>query len=413
MAGSDNHSPRAVVRAGTANRRRLLQCVGASMIGGLAGCLGEGNEDVLKIGCVVPTSGALGNMGEGTINGVELAVDEFDGTVDGRSVEVVARNSETDPGVASPAANELIADEGIDVLVGGHSSAVGLALQEIAEREQIVYVSQASSQNLSGENCNRYTFSHHASSQQFAGAPLIGYEEGLFDSMFFLPADFEGGLEAANLVSTALEEAGCEIAGESPFPLGNDDFSAQISDVRDSDADCCYFISAGPDADNFLSQVDGADLTDDVDVFFSFIDVDMADGAGSELMEGIYGGTSFYWETDGEESFTESYREEFGHAPRWFAAAGYDSAMELLSAIETEGTDPDAVVNFLDGREFDWTRECEWRSCDHRSIKPIHLLEGKAPGEMSGEDDYFDVVGSMTGEEIMMPCEDTGCNMDS
>lgn len=393
------------------SRRQVLQSSAATLVvGGLAGCLGalDEDDDVVRIGAVIPLTGALA-FGEEMENGLELALDEHDGD---EEVELLVRDSETDPGTATPATNELIQEDGVDFIIGGVSSASALAIQETIDREQVPYISIASSEGLTGEACSQYAFAHHSSSTQFSGAPLLAYEEGIFDSMYFLPANFEGGLRAREAVANRITDRGANDMGQSEFPLGNDDYSAQISDARGSDADICYFISSGEDAIRFLSQAHSAGLHDDMDIMFSFIDIEIAASVDEEI-EGVYGGTSFYWEVDDGAAFTENYRETFGEVPPWWAATAYDSAREFLWAFEEEGsTDADAIVDRLRGNEFDWSRPCQWRECDHRSIKEMYLVEGRPVDEREEDDAYYEVLGSAGGEEIMRSCDDTGCEMD-
>ena len=389
------------------SRRQVLQSSAAATVAGLAGCLGEDDDDTVRIGAAIPLTGALA-FGEEIENGLEMAVDEYDGDAD---VELLVRDTETDPGVATPVTNELIQEENADFIIGGVSSASALAMQEVIDREEVPFIGLSSSNALTGESCSPYGFTHHASSTQFSGAPVEAYEQGLYESMFFLPADFEGGLTAMDAVSERIVDRGAENAGESSFPLGNDDYSAQVSSARASDADMCYFISSDQDAIRFLSQARSAGLHEDMDIMFSFIDIEIAASVGEDI-EGVYGGTSFYWNMDEGEEFTESYRDRFDEVPPWWAATGYDAGKEFLWALEAEGsTNADGIVDRLRGNEFNWSRPCQWRECDHRSIKNMYLVEGKPADERENEDDYYDVLGSTGDEEIMRTCAETGCEM--
>lgn len=96
----------------------------------------------IKIGVLYPITGTGAVYGVPAMFGHDMAVDELNaaGGMLGRQVVTVKRDTKLEPAAASAAAKELITKEGVEVLVGGLSSAVGLALSEVARQEGIVYV---------------------------------------------------------------------------------------------------------------------------------------------------------------------------------------------------------------------------------------------------------------------------------
>jgi branched-chain amino acid transport system substrate-binding protein len=96
----------------------------------------------IKIGVLYPIAGTGAVYGVPAMHGHDMAVDEVNaaGGILGRQVVTVKRDTKLKPASASAAAKELITKDGVDVLVGGLSSAVGLAISEVAKQEKIVYV---------------------------------------------------------------------------------------------------------------------------------------------------------------------------------------------------------------------------------------------------------------------------------
>ncbi|WP_336133654.1 ABC transporter substrate-binding protein [Natronomonas amylolytica] len=399
------------------DRRTVLKGLGASGAVSLAGCtnpLGQGSNEALKIGFVVPTSGPFASAGETMTQSLEMATSRVEEQVAGRPVETFVRDSGTEAGTAVPKTNELIQSEDIDILIGGFSSSVILALQDVAKREELLYLPVGGgATSITGEKCNKYTFAAHSNGYQFAGAPVAAYENGLFDSLYVLAGDYSAGRATTNAVEQLLrDERDADVRGTSTFPLGNQDFSSQISDARESNADVCYFISAASDSIRFLQQARGAGLHNEMDLFFVFAGNLLANAVGSEALDGVYAGTHFYWEAEGSKEFSTAFREEYGQLPDWFTAPAFDASMEALTAVDTVGSaSPDDLIQHLEGREFNWTRPATWRACDHRAIQPFYLLEGKSPSEKESESDYYNVLDSMGGEQIMRSCQDNNCDM--
>ena len=70
-------------------------------------------SDVVKIGHVGPISGAIAHLGKDNENGARLAVEEINaaGGLGGRKLEVVTRDTQSDPTKAVNAASELTRSE--------------------------------------------------------------------------------------------------------------------------------------------------------------------------------------------------------------------------------------------------------------------------------------------------------------
>lgn len=96
----------------------------------------------IKIGVLYPTSGGGAIYGGPAMVGHNLAVDEINaaGGINGRKLVTVARDSKLNPAAAASAAKEMVTKDGVDVLMGGLSSAVGLAISEVAKQEGVVYI---------------------------------------------------------------------------------------------------------------------------------------------------------------------------------------------------------------------------------------------------------------------------------
>src|SRR5437773_6512763 len=93
--------------------------------------------------------------------GMELAVDEINrgGGVLGRPLELVVRDDNGNAGDAVRVAEELITREKADVLLGTFSSAVGLAVADLAKQRRVLFIaSEPLTDKIVWENGNRYTF---------------------------------------------------------------------------------------------------------------------------------------------------------------------------------------------------------------------------------------------------------------
>lgn len=90
---------------------------------------GSTSEGTLRIGYLLPESGALAFLGPPMICAVYMAAAEINaaGGFNGQPIEIVAADDGTDPDVASTAADQLLAN-GVDFIVGAAASGVSLSV---------------------------------------------------------------------------------------------------------------------------------------------------------------------------------------------------------------------------------------------------------------------------------------------
>jgi len=415
----DNHD--STPETAATSRRDVLKGALAASAGsvGLAGCIGGGGSGggsgTLKIAYLVPTSGPYGPVGNEYQDAMRMAREDVDDEVAGNDVEVIVRDSGTSPDVAVPTAQELIREEEPDVMIGALSSAVVLALEEIAAREEIPYFGIGGTNfKATGENCNQYSFVKLASGYQYGGAPLTMVDQGTSESFYFIVADYAGGTGPYQGITDQLEaNTDAELLGRSMAPLGNDDYSTQLQAARDSGADTVWSVVAVADAVTLMNQADSAGLTEDTNFGIGISTILEAESLGTDTVAGTYSGASFYHTVEESQEFTENFRNQFGRPPSNWAADAYDCCREALDAVERSGsTDADDLVSALEGNEFDWTRSTQsWRACDHRAVQPYYALEGKQESDKADSFDYYNVLGNKSGEDIMRPCDETNCSL--
>lgn len=419
MPTDDNNFQREESNRQKLNRRQFIASSAATAgLIGTAGCLtdsaGDSGPDTITFGIAVPTSGPPAVYGNQTAEAVEYAIEsQFDGEIEGAEIETAIRDTEGDPGVAAPVANELIRDENADVLLGGYVSAACLSMMDVAERNEVPFIPQATSTKITGENCNKYTFHHSPNSRQNAASVVAAYENDVFETLHIHHADLEGERRMAEATEAALESTGAEVVGRSTFPEGNQDYSSGISSIRDSGADAVFMIYNLGGVISFLTQAIQSGLKEEMEFIFPMISPQLAEATSVETAEDVYGTNFFYWRQETAREFSDQYRESSGHRPRWWEAGSYEGAMELLSAIEREGgsTDADAIISQLEGREFNWFRPASWRACDHLSMKEMVLLRGKSEDEQEEDEDYFEVVGTQDAEVASLPCSEKSCSL--
>jgi len=91
----------------------------------------------VKIGLLSDMGGPYRDVGgPGNRVATELAIEDFGGSVLGRSIEVMQADDQNKPDVSTSLAREWIDAAGVDVLADGAASSSGLAVQQVCREEE-------------------------------------------------------------------------------------------------------------------------------------------------------------------------------------------------------------------------------------------------------------------------------------
>ncbi len=99
--------------------------------------------ETIKIGAVLPMTGAGAAYGEDQKRAISLAVEEINAAdgIGGRLLEVIYEDDQTDPKFSVSAAQKLINVDGVKVIIGGVWDHLANAIAPVIDQEKIVLIS--------------------------------------------------------------------------------------------------------------------------------------------------------------------------------------------------------------------------------------------------------------------------------
>lgn len=409
------------------SRRQLLASGAAAGIASVSGCSGSspGSGTTITLGALFPSSGAFGTIGQQMQKGAELSVDQLD--PDGFDVNVVFRDTELAPDVGRRRAQELVQEEGADMITAAWSSAVGMAIHGYTRANDIPFTTYAATNRITGPKCAPYTFScAWNATSQITGTLGFALENDLGSSVYQVVADYEWGQSHNRYLKNQMtSEYGIDLVGESFVPLGKGDFSDVIPSIRDADPDIVYWSVAGPDVVAAAKQAEEFGLLEDT-VFVAPIITELdAEGIPQEIMahENFITGNGWYWglQTSTSQDFVESFRDSYDENPYSYAASAYQTIQTVVEALEEaggslEGDGLDAWREAMEDRQLApqlWGKDERVRACDHRATVPYVVTRGLPPEEADRDRrKFFDVLFTPDNpEELLRSCGETGCNL--
>src|SRR3954454_10584422 len=92
-------------------------------------------EDTIKLGGLATLEGAFTVLGQDSMRGLKLALQEVDYTVAGKKIQLVTGSSDASPDSAVKAARKLVEQDGVQILIGPLSGSEGIAVKDYAKTQ--------------------------------------------------------------------------------------------------------------------------------------------------------------------------------------------------------------------------------------------------------------------------------------
>lgn len=304
----------------------------------------EPTGEPIRIGTLIDVTGDLAAFGPPIVLATDLAallINEAGG-IDGRTIEMVHRDSGTSPQIATDAASALVNVDGVEAIVGSLSSGVTLAVAEsVTIPNGAVLVSPAStSPAISSLDDNDLVF-RTTVSDAFQGVILaqlaneLGYEN--VATMYINNAYGEG---LSTVFAETFENLGGAVSASVPIEGGQASYSSELRQASQGGATVLMAMSYPETAGVYLREaVEGQYFND-----FMFVDgtksQEMFDNLGADNFEGNYGTAPGAPGTPSQTTFKDLYVSKVGGEPSsLFASEAFDAAAILALAIAEAGSE--------------------------------------------------------------------------
>lgn len=211
----------------------------------LAGCGGGGDKktEVVKIGFIAPITGNNAALGVGMKNSADLAIKHANAS--GKypyKFELVVADDAADPSTAVAAANKLITDKGI-VAVGGHfNSGCALATAPVFHKNGMaMLVTAAIHPDITGKGYKEITrIITEAKAQNVYAGELAAKTWGVKTICLINDRTDYGKTNASQFGENAAKN-GAQVLSDDGINVGQQDFSAVLTNIKAKNPDCVYF----------------------------------------------------------------------------------------------------------------------------------------------------------------------------
>ncbi|CAN7142156.1 MULTISPECIES: ABC transporter substrate-binding protein [unclassified Variovorax] len=371
-------------------------------------------DDTVKIGVIVDKTGVYSaNGGMGVVRAVEMAVKDFGGKVQGKSVQVISTDYQNKVDIAASKAREWFDVDKVDVIIESTDSAAAIAMQKIAadKKKPIIFAGSASTA-LTNKECSAYGIHWVYDTYALATGTGRAVVRNGGDSWYFITADYAFG-NALEADTTAIVKAmGGKVVGTAKHPLNASDFASFLLQAQNSGAKVVGLANAGKDTQNAIRQANEFAITTKQTLAALLVfDTDVK-GLGLKAAQGMVYTTAFYWDQNQEtREFSNRFHAIHKGMPTMIHAGAYSAAMHYLKAIDARKSD--AAEGVLDQMRKtpvnDFFAKNGVIRKDGRMVHDMYLAQVKTPSESKGEWDIAKVQSTIPGDQAFAPLSASSC----
>jgi branched-chain amino acid transport system substrate-binding protein len=336
---------------------------------------GTSSVSQVRIGVLVPKSGASAATGAEALHGAELAAAMVNGEegavplagIGGAKLTIASADTRSQPDVGAAEANRLVTKEQVVGLVGAYDAAVTEAASAAAERRGILFINGDSSADYLTERGLDWFFRTGPTDRMFGEAFYSTLQQEQVQpkriSMLFT-TDVDGE-SLHRVLHTMAPEAGYAEHGMVKFQKGQANIVPELRELRDVKKPEVLFLmtSTASDSIHVLKTMQAMGYRPPQIFVFArgvFSEPQMLAAAGT-AGEGVYYGTAWSREVAGRSGIArgvmQQYEQQFNQPMGEIAAASFTAVLVLAKAIDNAGsTDPQraraALLNLdIPGRE--------------------------------------------------------------
>jgi branched-chain amino acid transport system substrate-binding protein len=357
----------------------------------LTACGGSGDDGkTIKIGFIESLTGNYAPLGGEAKKTVDLAVQQINdaGGIGGKTIKLITLDDKTLPDQGVLHYNAL-KKEKVTAIIGSTFSNVGLAVEPLAERDKIPYISLAPA-DKQVQPIQKYTFVVPAISSKYAEA-MLQYFQAHKITKVAVAYDTKSSYSLAGFAGMKQYAAqyGVTIVKEEGYETTATDFSPIFTHVRSTDAQALVAWASGAPGVTLAKQYPTSGLKLPLFMTGSQASKLWLDPVGP-ASEGVYVesaiGVVADTLADGKlksavKEMSDPFTQKYGYAPPQFAMDGYSGVKLLAAALTKAGTDREKVRDALEGLTLVTPAgQYTYSATDHSGLRPTDISVNQVKG---------------------------------
>ena len=322
---------------------------------------GTAAQAPVKIGVVVPMTGASAAVGREVVAGARLYIQKHGDTISGQKIELIVRDDAGVPDNGKRLAQELIVKDKVNFL-GAGATPTAMAMAPLATEAKVATVVMVSGTSILTDSSPYFVRTSFTIGQQ-AGIIADWTVRNGSKKAVILVNDWTPGTEASKVFEQHFTQGGGQVLDTLKLPLANPDFSPFLQRARDLKPDTLFvFVPAGQAgtlarqfAERGLDK-SGIKLIGTGDI----VDDDDLPGTADTFLGVVTAG--FYSAAHSSEinkTYVDAYAQATGHRANFISVGGYDAIHLIFQAMEKTGgktTDAGTLIAAMKGMKLESPR---------------------------------------------------------
>jgi branched-chain amino acid transport system substrate-binding protein len=225
----------------------------AVIIGLCLCCIGSVSfaGEPIKIGAFFALSGPAANIGTPTKLVAQMVVDKInkEGGINGRSIELVIGDTESDPAKAAVIAKKFLFSDKVAAIIGPTSTGEGMSVKKIVEEGGVpTFMTVGGDPVIMGGALGAYTYVFKSPQRSSTAArKLYGYlkAKGLTKVALFTASD-SFGKDGLGWLEKLAPEFGITFAAKESFGPSDTDMTAQLTKIKNAAPQAIVTWTIGP-----------------------------------------------------------------------------------------------------------------------------------------------------------------------
>jgi len=301
-------------------------------------------EETVKLGVIVPVSGAQKKFGELMKNGCSLAQEEINakggitkGILQGKKLELIFEDTESVVDKAGQLAEKFINEDKYPIVLGGYSSSEGTKIGETVQKYGVPYLCPTPSADKITQQGWKNVFRVSPSSSQY----ITGLKDFLLTvvkpkTMAIIYEDTDYGKSLSAVMRKVCEKEGIKIVFDKSYAAKSTDYKPMLLEMKLQKPDAVFMVSYLMDAILLVKQSKELDIRPKIftggAAGFALSEFAKEAGEAAEYLV-----TADLWAPDvkypGVKEFVEKFRAKYGE-PTYHATEAYASIYVLADALE-------------------------------------------------------------------------------
>jgi branched-chain amino acid transport system substrate-binding protein len=367
------------------------------------------SDDIVKIGVLTDMNGPASTpTGQGSVTAAQMAVDDFGGKVLDKPISVIVGDHQLKPDIGSAIARRWYDTEQVDLIVDVPVSAVGLAVQTIAnEKKKLMITHSTGAADFHGKFCSPYAIQWVFDTHALAVGTAQEVVKRGGDSWFFITDDYAFGHSLERDASAVITRNGGKVVGSVRPPFATPDLSSFVLQAQASKAKIIGIAAGPPNNTNEIKTAgEFGVFKGGQQIAGLLVLITDIHGLGLKAAQGLLLTTSFYWDMDDKtREWAKRYFAKMNRMPTMWQAGVYSSVMHYLQAVKDAGTDdPLKVAAKMREKPIEdfFARHGKLRE-DNLMVHDLWLVQVKTPEESKYPWDYYKVLATISGDDAFGP----------